>query len=248
MSDYKLNILYLYPDLLNMYFDVGNIKCLTKRLEWRGIDCEVINYTRESGELDLANVDLIFIGGGSDRDQQIASGKLLRFKDELKDYVENFGSLLAICGGYQLLGRYYQAGGKKIEGVGVLDICTESVSGAKRLTGNILLYSDVINHTVVGFENHGGRTETGSYKPFGKVLYGYGNDDTSKKEGVVYKNLIGTYLHGPLLPKNPVLSDYILTTALKHKYPGFEGLSKLDDEMENQAHEAVAELLARQKK
>ncbi|MDD4688772.1 MAG: glutamine amidotransferase [Eubacteriales bacterium] len=243
MEKYKLNILYMYPELLNMYYDVGNIRCLSKRLEWRNIDYEIIEFTMESDNLDLTNVDLIFIGGGSDREQMIVSNTLRKFKDELTDYIEDGGSLLAICGGYQLLGKYYQAGGEKIEGVGVLDICTQSAEGEKRLTGDILIQSDLIGHTIIGFENHGGRTQIGDYEPLGRTLYGYGNDDTSNEEGLVYKNLIGTYLHGPILPKNPKLADYILTKALKHKYPDFDGLSELDDILENQAHDHMVNRL-----
>lgn len=247
MSDYKVNILYMYPDLLDMYSDIGNLKCLIKRLEWRGIDCEVTQCKIDSETIDFTNVDLIFLGGGSDREQQIVSNEMLKYRQELIDYVENDGSILAICGGYQLLGKYYQAGGKKIEGVGILDIYTESENEAHRLTGDILIHSDIIDYTVVGFENHGGRTYIGDLKPLGHVLYGYGNNETSKNEGVVYKNLIGSYLHGPLLSKNPKLCDYILTQILKKKYPAFDKLSELDDTVENAAHHYMVNRLTGQK-
>lgn len=233
----KIKILHLYPDLLNLYGDKGNIECMKKRLIWRGIDAEAVTYTCSDTGFDLSDVDIVFIGGGSDREQKIVCGRLLEHKRELKSYVEDNGALTAVCGGYQLLGKYYKLGSEMIEGLDILDIYTEQ--GNKRLIGNIVLEPDFLGQKIVGFENHGGRTYIGGHKPLGKVLYGYGNDDNSGAEGVVYKNVVATYLHGPLFPKNPQLCDYVLINAIKRRYPDFAGLAPLDDEMENTANEYI---------
>lgn len=233
----KIKILHMYPDLLNLYGDKGNIECLKKRLEWRGIEAEAVSFTCEDTDFDLSDVDIVFIGGGSDREQKIVCKRLLEHKDAIKAYVEDNGALVAVCGGYQLLGRYYKLEDETIEGLKILDIYTEQ--GDKRLIGNIVLQSDFLEQKIVGFENHGGRTYIGGHKPLGKVLYGNGNDDKSGYEGVVYKNVVATYLHGPLLPKNPKLCDYILENAIARKYPEFEGLKPLDDELENTANEYI---------
>ena len=230
----KLKILHLYPDLLNLYGDRGNIECMRKRLNWRGIDCKVIPYTCESKGFSLSDIDIVFIGGGSDREQKIVCSRLLKHKKQLLEFAENGGSIIAVCGGYQLLGKYYKLADETIEGLGILDITTEQGKG--RLISNIILKADFIEQPIVGFENHGGRTKIGGHTPLGKVLFGNGNDEKSGYEGVHYKNVIATYLHGPLLPKNPELCDYILTNALKHKYPKFGSLLPLGDELENIAN------------
>ncbi|MCD8180918.1 MAG: glutamine amidotransferase, partial [Firmicutes bacterium] len=233
----KIKILHLYPDLLNLYGDKGNIECMRKRLEWRGIDAEVISYTCEDTGFDLSDVDIVFIGGGSDREQKIVCGRLLEHKDALKEYAEDNGALVAVCGGYQLLGNYYKLENETIRGLEILDIYTEQ--GKKRLIGNIVLKADFTDERIVGFENHGGRTYIGSHTPLGKVEYGCGNHDNAGSEGVIYKNVVATYLHGPLLPKNPGLCDYILTNAIKRKNPDFKGLSPLDDELEKTANQYI---------
>lgn len=233
----KIKILHLYPDLLNLYGDKGNIECMRKRLEWRGIDAEVVAYTCDDSGFDLSDVDIVFIGGGSDREQKIVCHKLLKHKKELKSYVEDNGALVAVCGGYQLLGKYYKTADKTIEGLDILDIYTEQ--GKKRLIGNIVLEARFMNRKIVGFENHGGRTYIGKHKPLGRVVYGYGNDEKSGAEGVVYKNVVATYLHGPLLPKNPGLCDYILTNAIKRRHPEFGGLSNIDDTLEDTANKYI---------
>lgn len=233
----KIKILHLYPDLLNLYGDKGNIECLRKRLVWRGIDAEVVSYTCEDFGFDLSDVDIVFIGGGSDREQKIVCHRLLEHKKALRDYAEDNGTIVAVCGGYQLLGKYYKLADETIEGLEILDIYTDQ--GENRLIGNIVLKSDFIDQKIVGFENHGGRTYIGSHKPLGKVLYGRGNNDSSGEEGVVYKNVLATYLHGPLFPKNPKLCDYVLTNALKRRYPDFTELSPLQDDLENTANEYI---------
>lgn len=232
----NIKILHLYPDLLNLYGDRGNIACMTKRLAWRGIDAEVITHTCDDTDFSLSDIDIVFIGGGSDREQKIVCHRLLEHKEMLHDFVNDNGVLVAVCGGYQLLGKYYKLQDETIEGLEILDIYTEQ--GKKRLIGNVVLESDIAGK-IVGFENHGGRTYIGNHTPLGRVVYGYGNDDKSGVEGVVYKNVVATYLHGPLLPKNPKLCDYILTNAIKRKYPEFEGLTPLCDELENIASEYI---------
>ena len=224
----KINIAHLYPDLLNLYGDRGNIASLVKRLEWRGIEAEVREYTIEE-EVDFSQADIVFLGGGSDREQLLVCNSLMRLKKPFTEYVENGGAVLAVCGGYQLLGHYYQMNGERVEGLGILDIYTESGKG--RLIGNIGIKTDFSETPVVGFENHGGRTYIGSHQPLGEVIFGYGNNDIDKKEGVIYKNTVGTYLHGPVLPKNPQLCDRILSAALKNKDGEFI-LEPLDDTLE----------------
>ena len=239
MSQREIQIVHLYPDLLNLYGDKGNIACMKKRLAWRGIDVTVTECTNRDHSMDLSRADIIFVGGGSDREQEIVCSLLLKKKQELSDYVESGGTLVAVCGGYQLLGKYYQTADAKIEGLGILDIATDA--GDTRLIGTVVLKSDLFSQPIVGFENHAGRTHIGSHTPLGKVVYGHGNTGESGYEGVVYKNVIATYLHGPLLPKNPMLCDDILTRALKRKYPDFEGLSPLDDRLEHQANQYICD-------
>lgn len=242
-NNYEINIIHLYPDLLNLYGDKGNIACMQKRLEWRGIKANVLQCTNKDSNIDLKSADIIFVGGGSDREQEIVCNKLLEKKDEIKDYIEDNGVLIAVCGGYQLLGKYYQTSNTKIEGLGILDIYTDA--GETRLISNVVLKCDKFSQPIVGFENHAGRTYIGDCTPLGKVKFGNGNTGDSGYEGVLYKNVIATYLHGPLLPKNPQLCDYILTCALKRKYPEFQSLSPLDDKLENTANEYVVNKFAR---
>ena len=234
MSYMKLKIVHLYPDLLNLYGDKGNIECMRKRLEWRGIDAEVCECTGDD-VVDFSTADIVFLGGGSDREQSIVCEKLIKFKDELVSYIENDGVLVATCGGYELLGKI---DGDEY-GLGILDIKTNREE--KRLIGDCVIKSDMCDDLVVGFVNHGGRVDIGTYVPFGKVIYGCGNNDSGEYEGIVYKNLIATYLHGPLLPKNPKLCDKILENALKKKYAEFTMLTPLDDGMENSANNYIVD-------
>ena len=232
-----MKIAHLYPDLLNLYGDRGNIICLQKRCEWRGIEVEVSEYQLHD-ELRLDDVDILFLGGGSDREQKIVAERLQDYKNEIHAYVENNGVMLAICGGYQLIGHYYQADGEEIKGLSLIDAYT--VSGKNRLIGNVVIDSEIVDDSIVGFENHAGRSHIGTHTPLGKVSYGFGNNFEDGTEGVVYKNIIGTYLHGPLLPKNPKLADLILQKALRRKH--FESiiLSELDDTVESRGHEYIA--------
>ena len=233
----KITIGHLYPELLNLYGDSGNICCLQKRLEWRGIQAEICSLSA-GNPIDFRHMDLILLGGSSDREQALACRYLKETKYEFKEFVENDGVVLAICGGYQLLGKYYQNQYNTVEGLNILDIYTDWES--KRLVQNIVIHNPIFNSPVVGFENHGGRTHIGGYTPFGKVLASYGNTEDSGHEGVTYKNVIGTYLHGPLLPKNPEVCDYLLSQALKRKYGEPVPLSPLPDELEYRANYETA--------
>lgn len=230
----KLTIGHLYPDLLNLYGDRGNIQCLMKRCEWRGIGAETIAYEIDD-EIDFSKLDIILLGGGSDREQMLVCSKLRENRGKFRDYVENNGVVIAICGGYQLLGNHYVTNEGVIEGLGIVDIETEQGKDY-RLIDNIVLESELFSMPVVGFENHGGRTNIKNNKPFGKVIYGSGNDGNSGYEGVVYKNVIGTYLHGPLLPKNPQVCDYLIQRALERKYGKEIRLAPLEDTEEKEAN------------
>lgn len=231
----NLKIAHLYPELLNLYGDRGNIISLKKRAEWRGIDVEVKEY-KLADEIDFENIDILFIGGGSDREQLLVCQRLKEIKNDFKNYVENNGVVTAICGGYQLLGKYYKMKDETVEGLGILDIYTESGEG--RLIGNVVIETEFLDRPIVGFENHGGRTYIENHNSLGKVVYGNGNNDNDKAEGVLYKNVIGTYLHGPLFPKNPHLCDYIIKKALQNKYGEVE-LEELDDSVEFAANDYV---------
>lgn len=230
----KLTIGHLYPDLLNLYGDRGNIQCLMKRAMWRGIEAETIA-CEINDEIDFSGLDIVLLGGGSDREQMLVCSKLKSIKKEFQAYVEDGGVVIAICGGFQLLGNYYDTAGGRIEGLGIVDIETERGKDY-RLIDNIILESDLFSMPVVGFENHGGRTNIKNNRPLGKVIYGSGNDGVSGYEGVVYKNVIGTYLHGPLLPKNPQVCDYLIQRALERKYGREITLAELDDAEEKEAN------------
>lgn len=236
----KITIGHLYPDLLNLYGDRGNIQCMKKRCEWRGIQASVSEFQMEDA-IDFTKLDLVLLGGGSDREQRLVCEKLLEIREDFKAYVEDYGVVLAVCGGYQLLGEYYQTEEGKIPGLHLVDLYT--VQGETRLIDNIVLKSDLVSMPVVGFENHGGRTVIGDNKPFGKVMYGHGNDGVSGYEGVVYKNVIGTYLHGPLLPKNPQVCDWLIEKAIERKTGETVQLSELQDQEEREANEDMVHRL-----
>ncbi len=246
MNQKELTMIHLYPDLLNLYGDKGNIACLENRLRWRGISANVIPHTDQNQDVDFDCADIIFLGGGSDREEEIVCQLLLKQKDKFLQYVESGGVLVAVCGGYPLLGKYYQTAEQKMERLGILDIYTKAEDA--RLIGNVVLDCALFSQKVVGFENHAGRTFIGNHTPLGKVVYGHGNTGESGYEGVLYKNVIATYLHGPLLPKNPLLCDYILTCALKRKYPDFTKLSPLNDNLEQQANQYMVTRFADSKK
>ena len=231
----KIVIAHLYPDLLNLYGDRGNIQCMAMRSRWRGIEAEVKEY-RLQDTVDFSGTDIILLGGGSDREQQIVCTRLQDIRKEMQAYVEDGGTVLAVCGGYQLLGHYYDTPDGRMRGLSLVDLYTEQ--GDPRLISNVVLQSEELPYEIVGFENHGGRTYIGENRPFGNVVHGYGNNGTDGREGVLYKNVIGTYLHGPLLPKNPHVCDRVLQHALERKY-GISELVPLDDTQEREANRYI---------
>lgn len=232
----RLRIAHLYPDLLNLYGDMGNIITIKKRCEWRNIETQIDSiYGNE--KINFTDYDLVFLGGGSDREQLLVRDKLMTMKKELTGYVNDGGVLLAVCGGYQLLGSYYKLQKETIQGLEILNVQTEI--GQTRLISDVVLQNDDFG-TIVGFENHGGRTEINDHQPLGKVLYGNGNNGKSGYEGVIYKNVIATYLHGSLLPKNPKLADHIIQKMLKQRGLPTQ-LCPLDDTMEENAHRYIVE-------
>lgn len=236
----ELKIFHMYPDLLNLYGDIGNVICLKKRCEWRGINVKVVDFTLNQ-EKDLKTGDIFFMGGGSDRGQKIVYSHLLKYKKDVDALIEDGKVFLAICGGYQFLGEsYIDAEGNEIPGLGIFDYRTESEEG--RLIGNIIIKNQLglSPKTIVGFENHGGRTYH-DHDPLGVVKVGRGNNGKDGSEGMVYKNCVGTYLHGPVLPKNPHLADYLILKALENKY-GIKTLPELDDGLEYAAHKRVKQL------
>ena len=232
----ELNICHLYPDLLNVYGDVGNILILKHRAELRGIKVNILNNSLNDA-FDVDDYDIVLFGGGQDFEQSIVSNDLSGAKkDALEKYIEAGKVLIAICGGYQLLGQYYTApNGEKINGLGILDIYTES--GDTRFIGNTVIYNEDFNEYYVGFENHSGRTEINGLKPLGKCVHGYGNNGSDGYEGCIYKNTYCTYFHGSLLAKNPELADRFISTALSLKYGKEITLEPLDDSFEIKAKE-----------
>jgi lipid II isoglutaminyl synthase (glutamine-hydrolysing) len=233
----ELNICHLYPDLLNVYGDTGNILILKYRAEKRGIKVNVTNIS-VGDKFEGKNYDIVFFGGGQDYEQSIVSNDLNNLKKlALSEYIEAGKVFISICGGYQLLGKYYTTPeGKKLNGLGILDIYTEA--GNTRFIGNTVIYNEHFKETYVGFENHSGRTYIGSLKPLGKVLAGYGNNGEDGYEGCVYKNSYCSYFHGSLLSKNPELADRFLEIALEKKY-GNVKLTPLDDSLEFKAKEFI---------
>ncbi|HYK08041.1 MAG TPA: cobalamin biosynthesis protein CobQ [Candidatus Eisenbacteria bacterium] len=238
MTKQKLIIGWLYSDLMSIYGDRGNIIVLEKRCEWRDIDVEIKNIGLESSEKELLSCDLLMMGGAQDSQQTIVAKDLRAKKEALSKMIESGVPGLYICGGFQFLGKCYkEADGTVIEQLGVLDVYTEN-PGGQRLIGNIAIEVDsslfivqslekettnderITNNLIfVGFENHGGRTRLGkNVKPLGRVLKGYGSNAEDGTEGAVYKNSIGTYFHGPILPKNPELADWLICKALEKKY------------------------------
>lgn len=235
----EINIIDMYPDILNIYGDIGNLQILKQRCLWRNIDVNIHSFTKgKNFEIDTDNIDIILVGGGSDNAQKIVSNHLIEQKNKLEDFIENNGIVLAICGSYQMFGNeYLDVKGNPIPCLGIFDI--ETKSNANRLIGNIVLENNlnIAPSTLIGFENHGGRTYH-DYKTLGTVKSGNGNNGEDNEEGIVYKNFIGTYLHGPLLPKNPHLADKLILEALKEKYD-IDSLAPLDDTIELNAHENI---------
>lgn len=232
---------WLYPDLMNIYGDRGNILTLLKRAEWHGLQPRLVELHRGPAGDTMRDVDVFFFGGGQDREQALIYEDLREHKQGgLKAAIEDGAQVLAVCGGYQLLGHYYQtAEDERFDGIGLLDVTTQA--GKKRFIGDVVVQADggldLTPHTLVGFENHSGRTFLGPQaKPLGKVLLGRGNNGSDKTEGAVQGGIIGTYLHGSLLPKNPHLADHLIAKAVRRRDAGASALSQLDDSEELSAH------------
>ena len=231
----ELRVCALYTDLMNIYADRGNLLLLERRCQWRGIGFSL----QRSGlgdALDPEAADLYSIGGGQDRDQRLCAIDLAEVKRDALHAVADRGAvILAVCGGYQLLGHSYELGSETLPGVGLVDLHTVRAEGP-RLIGNVAIEVELEpgrKHVLAGFENHGGRTHLGqNTRPLGRVLKGYGNNGEDGREGVLHGHVIGTYLHGPLLPKNTWFADWLIGAALGLDEP----LDELDDELERAAH------------
>jgi CobQ-like glutamine amidotransferase family enzyme len=242
-----IRLIHLYPDLMNVYGDRGNVLTLVRRAEWRGLDIEV-RQVSVGDPLDPNEIDLIFFGGGQDREQTVVSADFVAEKGEaVREAVEGGAALLSVCGGYQLLGKSYTTvDGQELPGAGLFDV--RSVPGPQRHIGNVLIETDLDGErrTLVGFENHSGRTYLGpGVAPLGKAVVGAGNNGEDGTEGAVYRGAIGCYLLGSLLPKNPWLADRLLSDALRHRRGEPASLLPLDDRLEDAAHAAVAERIRR---
>jgi lipid II isoglutaminyl synthase (glutamine-hydrolysing) len=260
----SLNIGWLYPDLMSTYGDRGNIITLQKRCEWRGINTAIVNIDQNSNVNIFDNIDILFGGGAQDREQHIVINDLRKKEKLIKKLIENDVPALLVCGAPQLFGIYYEPSvGKRIEGLGIFDMTSIHPGPKKnRLVGNIIAEVSLENLNtkiqdptlpagrqgfkihIVGFENHGGRTYLGtSAIPFARVIKGYGNNGEDGTEGIVYKNAIGSYLHGPLLPKNPEIADWLIKKALEVKYEEKIELIQLEDSLEKKAKETIAKRL-----
>ena len=237
----ELRFLALYPEQMNIYADRGNVLFLQRRCEWRGIG--FAHATAGPGEgFDPASHDFIYLGGGQDRDQRAVAADMVESKrSALADATGDGAVVLAVCGGYQLLGSSYQLDRESLPGLGLVELETVRGSGP-RLIGNVAIEVDLGGgpQTVAGFENHGGRTRLGpGATPLGKVIKGFGNNGEDGFEGVRRNNLIGTYLHGPLLPKNAWFADHLIALALERRYGERPQLEPLDDSLERAAHQSA---------
>ncbi|MGK7932201.1 MAG: type 1 glutamine amidotransferase [Microcystaceae cyanobacterium] len=254
----ELKIGWLYPNLMSTYGDRGNVICLQRRTAWREIPVSIVRLDRETNAEAIANVDIIVGGGAQDRQQEIVMRDLRGQKAEiLRQKLESGTPGVFTCGSPQLLGHYYEpALGQRIEGLGLLDFVSKHPGiEAKRCIGNVVfevtaspLATDLKAMLgeppiIIGFENHGGRTYLGDVQPLGKVMTGYGNNGEDGYEGAFYRNAIATYSHGPLLPKNPFVADWLIKTALQQKYQTEINLSPLDDQLALQARQAMLKRL-----
>jgi len=234
-----LRVVHLYPEHLNIYADRGNMMVLAERCRRRGVDFDLISCGLGDA---LAEADMYYLGGGQDRDQALVAGDLARRADDLRAAADGGALVLGVCGGYQMLGhRYVGQDGGELPGVGLVDLHTEA--GPDRLIGNIAVECELDGERrlVVGFENHAGRTWLGAgVQPLGRVVHGHGNNGADGGEGVLAGNVIGTYVHGPLLPKNPELADWLIVCALRRRM-GEVMLAPLDDTLAHEAHRVALE-------
>jgi len=231
----RLRVCALYPDLMNIYADRGNLLLLEQRCRWRGLGFELISSSLNE-PLDGDGADIYYIGGGQDRDQKLCAADLAeRKREDLHAAAARGAVILAVCGGYQLLGHSYQLGSETLPGAGLVDLVTVRAEGP-RLIGNVAIEVELepgARRVLAGFENHGGRTSLGpGATALGRVLSGHGNDGSSGQEGIRHGNVIGTYMHGPLLPKNAWFADWLIATALGLPGP----LAELEDSLEDAAH------------
>lgn len=253
MTKHLINITHLYPDLMNIYGDIGNVIALKKRAEWRGLKVRINNV--HLNEPIPKQTDLYFMGGGQDRDQMKIYKDFLDKKNRLAKDIEANKPFLAVCGALQLLGKFFVSGeGEKITGLGILDLKTVAPSNtvqdrcigniAAKLNDRFIDKNKISIETIVGFENHIGQTILGNkVKALGYVLEGDGNNKRDKTEGVLYKNTLGTYLHGSFLPKNPHIADFLLKQALLVKYDDLQDLNDLDNTEEFAAHQYILKQL-----
>ena len=237
MKKYELNILELYPKDMNIYGDSGNVLILKKRAEKRNISVNILSYN--IGDSFPKNVDIVVAGGGQDSGQEKVNKDLLKIKDKLKKLAENYTPMLLICGSYQLFGNYFRTNeGKVLKGIGILNAYTEATN--ERMVGNIITESVPFGE-IIGYDNHSGKTTLeGDTLPLGLVKLGAGNNGEDSTEGARYKNVIGTYLHGSLLPKNPRIADFLISEAMAKKYPDdFTKLKALDDSLADKARKVA---------
>jgi lipid II isoglutaminyl synthase (glutamine-hydrolysing) len=238
----RLLVGHLFPDYLNIYADRGNIAVLTARAAWRGYELAV-RALGAGAEIRPGEHDLFYVGGGQDREQALIAPALAALAPALREAYEGGAAFLAVCGGYQLLGRFYRdRSGAEQPGVGLLPLHT--IAGSRRMIGDVLLECELepgTHQTLAGFENHAGRTilDEGA-EPLGRVVSGFGNDGESGYEGCRLGRAIGTYLHGPLLPRNPWLADWLLAQAIAHRTGAEPALEPLADELEHEAHAVSA--------
>lgn len=258
MRGIKLTIHHLYADMMNLYGDRGNVIAIKKRAEWRGIPVEVVEVGLKESIRPTPSADLFLFGGGQDREQALLAEDLSGTKGaDIRAIVEDGGVVLGVCGGYQLMGHYYETPeGEKLPGVGVFDMYTRPRRPDEgRLIGNVLAHVYAPEDTtkgvvreIVGFENHGGRTELGDgAEPLGEVIVGYGNNGQDSTEGARRLNAYGTYLHGSLLPKNPWLTDQLILNALRRVAEN-AALEPLNDAAERSAFKAVATRVSGQRR
>lgn len=254
----KIAIGWLYPTLMSTYGDRGNVICLQRRCQWRGIEVEIVPFTRETTPEALAQVDIIVGGGAQDRQQEIVMRDLQGEKAQaLKTKLDQGTPGVFTCGSPQLLGHYYEpALGKRIDGLGLLDMVSQHPGiNAQRCIGNLVfeITAEPIaseleamlgeKPVAIGFENHGGRTYLNDVQPLGKVIKGYGNNGKDKSEGAFYQNAIATYSHGPLLPKNPFIADWLIKKALQRKYEPEIKLMAIDDSLAVAARKSMLQRL-----
>lgn len=242
----SIKILHMYADMLDLYGDGGNMEIMKYRCAKRGIECQVDSYSINSPKPDFSSYDLIYIGGGADLEQQHISEDLMKCRDGIMKAYKSGTFLFLICGGYQLMGKFYRdADGNEIKGLGLFDYHTVAPSSRKlRCIGNIVIRAELDGKSVdiVGFENHGGQTK-GVKTPFGKVLCGNGNCASSEFEGYFEKNVIATYLHGPCLAKNPEVSDYMISYCVNRGASEKITLQSLDDKLENDCRKVMLDRL-----